>query len=156
MSAAKTKEATGTTSGAIEELYHEAMRSYEKALKSGIQLQEESVNLWKDVFRKFGSAEELQAKFESIAEDGVPNARKRMNEFVETFNRTSNETVDLFSKTFAAYQAASVTEAQRRVRDLIDSSVSALRGNVERALHTNAEIIAACEEIVDRFCPAAK
>jgi hypothetical protein len=156
MSAANTKEVTGTRSGTIEELYHESMRSYEKALKSCIRLQEKSVNLWKDAFRKFGSAEELQAKFESIAADGVPNVRKRMDEFVETFNRTSNETIHLFRKTLAAYQAASVTEAQRRVRDLIDSSVSALRGNVERALRTNAEIIAACEEIVDRFCPAAK
>ena len=43
-----TKKATAAASETIDEVFHEAMRSYEKALKSGIQLQEESVNLWKD------------------------------------------------------------------------------------------------------------
>jgi len=55
MSAADTKKENAGTSETISELYHEAMRSYEKALKSGIQLQEESVNLWKDVLTKLAS-----------------------------------------------------------------------------------------------------
>jgi hypothetical protein len=49
MSATETKKATAATSETIAELFHEAMRSYERALKSGIQLQEESVNLWKEL-----------------------------------------------------------------------------------------------------------
>jgi hypothetical protein len=42
-----------------------------------------------------------------------------MEEFVETFNRTSNQTIDLFQKTLSVYQAISLTDAQRRVQDLI-------------------------------------
>ena len=136
----------------MEELFHEAMRSYEQALKSGIQLQEESVNLWKDLLTKLGSPEEFQAKLESMTADAFPKARKRMEEFVETFNRTSNQTIDLFEKT----QATSVTEAQRRVRDLIESSLNGLRVNVHSALSTNAKIIASWKELVDRFGPATK
>jgi hypothetical protein len=85
MSATTTKKATAATSETINEFFHEAIRSYEKALKSGIQLQEESVNLWKDLLTKFCSPGELQAKLESMTAD----ARKRMEEFVETFNRKS-------------------------------------------------------------------
>src|SRR5208282_3114246 len=105
-----TKKATAATSETIHEVFHEAMRSYEKALKSGIQLQEESVNLWKDLLTKLGSAEELQAKLESMTADAFPKARKRMEEFVETFNRTSNQTIDLFEKTLGVSQATSVTD----------------------------------------------
>ena len=65
-----------------------------------------------------------------------------MEEFVETFNRTSNQTIDLFEKTLGVYQATSVPDAQRRVHDLIESSLSALRVNVHSALNTNAKIIA--------------
>jgi len=43
MSATATEKATAAT---FDEVCQEAMRSYEKALNSGIQLQEESVNLW--------------------------------------------------------------------------------------------------------------
>ena len=64
MSTEATKKATAATSEPMDELFQEAMRSYEKALKSGIQVQEESVNLWKDLLTKLGSPEEFQAKFE--------------------------------------------------------------------------------------------
>ena len=156
MSTEATKKATAATSATIDELFHEAMRSYEKALKAGIQLQEESVNLWKDLLTKLGSAEQFQAKLEAMRADAFPQARVRMEEFVETFNRTSNQTIDLFEKTLGVYQATSVTEAQRRVQDLIESSLTTLRANVHSALNTNAKIIASWKELVDRFGPAVK
>src|SRR5271166_2320015 len=147
MSATQTKKATAGTSETIAELFHEAMRSYEKALKSGIQLQEESVDLWKELLIKLGSPEELQAKLESMTADAFPKARKRMEEFIETFNRTSNQTIDLFEKTLGVYQATSMTDAQRRVQDLIESSLTTLRVNVHSALNTNAKIIASWKEL---------
>ena len=147
MSATDAKKESAATPAAIDEVFQEAMRSYEKALKSGIQLQEESVNLWKDLLTKLGSPEELQAKLESMTTDAFSKARKDMEEFVETFNRTSNQTIDLFEKT----QATSVTDAQRRVQDLIESSITTLRVNVHTALNTNAKIITSWKELVDRF-----
>src|SRR5271157_4853696 len=151
MSTEATKKSTAATSQTINEVFHEAMRSYEKALKSGIQLQEESADLWKELLTKLGSPEELQAKLESMRADTFPQARKRMEKFVETFNRTSNQTIDLFEKTLSVYQATSVTDAQRRVQDLIESSLSALRANFYSAMNTNAKIIADWKELVDRF-----
>ena len=153
MSATETKKAASET---FAQVFHDAMRNYEEALKSGIKLQEESVNLWKDLLTKLGSPEELQAKLESMTADTFPKARERMEEFLETFNRTSKQTIDLFGKTMAIYQATSVTDAQRRMQDLIESSLAALRVNVHSALNTNAKIIASWKELVDRFGPPVK
>jgi hypothetical protein len=156
MSTTEAKKAAGATSETFDDLFREALRNYEKALKSGIQLQEESVNLWKDLLTKLGSPEEFKAKLESMSVDTFPKARKRMEEFLDTFNRTSNQTIDLFEKTLGVYQATSVTDAQRRVHDLIETSLSALRVNVHSALNANAKIIASWKELVDRFGPASK
>ena len=130
--------------------------SYEKALTAGIQLQGESVNLWKDLISELGSPEEFQTKLESMRADALPQARKRMEEFVETFNRMSNQTIDLIGKTLGVCQAASVPEAQRRVYDLIESSLTALRIDVHSALNTNAKIMTDWKELVERFGPAVK
>jgi hypothetical protein len=81
---------------------------------------------------------------------------KRREEFVETFNRTSNQSIDLFEKTLGVYQATSVPDAERRVQDLIESSLTTLRANVHSALNTNAKIIASWKELADRFSPAVK
>ena len=98
MNATATEKGSAATSATIDEFFHKAMRSYEKALKSGIQLQEESVNLWKDLLTMLGSTEEFQAKLASITADAFRQARKRMEKFVETLNGTSNQTIDLFEK----------------------------------------------------------
>jgi hypothetical protein len=66
MSDEAVKKATAATAETIDEVFQEAMRSYEKALKSGIQLQEESVNLWKDLLTKLGSPEDFQTRLESM------------------------------------------------------------------------------------------
>src|SRR6202158_6093605 len=115
MSTTDTKKATAATGATIDEVFHEAMGSYEKALKSSIQLQEESVNLWKELLTKLGAPQEFQAKLESMSADAFPKARKRMEEFVETFNRTSNQPIDLFEKTLGVYQATPAPAGQRRV-----------------------------------------
>jgi hypothetical protein len=69
---------------------------------------------------------------------------------------TKNQTIDLVEKTLGVYQATSVTDLQRRVQDLIESSLRTLRGNVHSALNTNAPIIASWKELVDRFSPPVK
>ncbi len=91
---------------------------------------------------------------DEVCQEAVRCYEKRGEEFVETFNRLSNQTIDLFRKTLGVYQATSVPDAQRRVQDLIESSQSALRVNVDSALNTNAKIIVSWKELVDRFGPA--
>jgi hypothetical protein len=93
---------------------------------------------------------------DEVCQEAMRCYEKRREEFVETFNRMSNQTIDLFEKTLDVYQAPSVPDAQRRVQDLIESSLSALRVNVHGALNTNAKIIASWKELADRFGPARK
>ncbi|MBV8276178.1 MAG: hypothetical protein JO170_13100 [Verrucomicrobia bacterium] len=76
---------------------------------------------------------------------------ERIKEFVETFNRTNKQTIDLFEKTLSLYRVTSVADAQRCVYDMIESSLSALQVNVDSTLKTNAKIIADWKELVDRF-----
>jgi hypothetical protein len=51
----------------------------------------------------------------------------------------------------SVYQAASLADAQRRVYDIIESSLSAVQVNVDSALKTNIKIIADWKELVDRL-----
>jgi chemotaxis regulatin CheY-phosphate phosphatase CheZ len=140
----------------VNEMFQEALRNYEKALKSGIELQEESVNLWKTLLTQLTSPDEFQAKLESMQSEVFPTARKRMEEFVDLFNQSSNQTLELFEKSMSVYQAKSMTDAQRRLQDLMESSIATLRGNVQTALNTNTKIISSWKDILDRFSPAGR
>ena len=153
---AKEKSAPTQASENVHYIFQEAMRSYEKALKTGIQLQEESVNIWKDLLTKLGSPDELQDRMESFTSNIFPEARKRLEEIMEMFNRNSSQTLDLVQKSMGIYQATNMTDAERRIQELIESSLTTLRMNVHTALNTNAKIISSWKDMVDRFSPASK
>ena len=89
-----------------------------------------------------------------VGQEAMRCYENRREEFVETFNRVSNQTIDLFEKTLGVYQATTVSDAQRRIQDLIESSLSALQVNVHTGLNTNAKIIASCKELAGGFSPA--
>jgi len=149
--AAETEDKMSAPSEAINEMFHQAMLNYEKALKSGIQLQEESVNLWKDLLSRLGSPEEFQARLENLNRSAFPAARRRLEEFVEIFNRSSNQSLELFERSMGICGASSLTDAQRRIQDLLECSLTTLRVNVHTALNTNAKIMTSWKELVDRF-----
>jgi hypothetical protein len=46
---------------------------------------------------------------------------------------TSNQSIDLFEKTLGVYQTTSAADAQRRVHDVLESSLNALEVNVHTA-----------------------
>jgi hypothetical protein len=82
-----------------------------------------------------------------VCQEAISCYEKRGEEFVDTFKGMSDQTTDLFEKTLGVYQATSLPDARRRVRDLIESSLSALQVNVHSALNTNAKIIASWKEL---------
>ena len=89
----------------------------------------------------------MSETIDEVCQEAMSCYEESGEEFVETFNRMSNQTIDLFGKTMDVYQATSVPDAQRRVQDLIESSLSALRVNVHSALNMNAKIIASWKEL---------
>jgi hypothetical protein len=131
MSTTHTKEATAAATETIDELSRKAAAATSKTIDKLSKKMTEATSETMDEV-----CQEAMSCYEQFGED-----------FVGTFNRMSNQTIDLFEKTLGVYQATSVPDAQRRVQDLIESSLSALRVNVESALNTNAKIIASWKEL---------
>jgi hypothetical protein len=140
----------------IEEILRESMDNYEKALKSGIKLQENTINLWKDVLEKLRSPEEFKAKLEELSAELVPAARKQMEEAVEILSRTSDQVLSLSEKTVSVYKAPTLPEAQLRLKDLAESYFAVARENLKIAFDANARVIGYWSDLIGRFAPAAK
>lgn len=145
-SVAKKAEAPAAT---INCLFHEAMLSYEKALESGIQLQEDSARHCKELLARIGTPEALQEKLDTLSANLYPNARKALKEYIETVtvgvmfaNQAGGQALDLFGKSLGIYQATSVADAQRRAREVVEEALTIGRENIRTILNTNLRIIA--------------
>lgn len=140
----------------VEEILQESIGTFEKTLKSGIKLQEDTLNLWKDALPKLGSPEEFQAKLEAIAGEAFPAARQQMDEVIETLTRAGKQTLSLAEKTAGVYQAPSLPEAQRRLQDVTETCFAVVRENVQVALDANTKFVSSWTGLVSRFVPATK
>ena len=140
----------------IEEILRESVNKYEKTLESGIKLQEDTINLWKDVLKKIGSPEELKAKLEEVSAELLPATRKQLEEVVETLNRTGNQVLSLTEKTVSVYKAPSLPEAQTRFQDLTESYFAIARDNLKIAIDANARFVGYWSDLIGRLVPAAK
>jgi hypothetical protein len=152
----KQKEKESIPSQTLNELLQEAMASYERALKSGIQFQEESVGLWKELLSKIGSPESLKGQLELINSEVYADTRKGLDEIIATFNRSSSRTIELFRKAFSGNPSHSIKETQEQLQDLVENSLSNLHSNIQAALSMNAKILNSWKEIASNLVPSAK
>ena len=93
-SAAK-PETTANVAETATELFQDALRNYEKTVKAGTELQEESIAMVKDLVASFGTPEEFNAKFEALAADVVPSTRAKLAEAIDAFSNSSTQALDL-------------------------------------------------------------
>jgi hypothetical protein len=159
----KEKNMSDSPSVYIEEILRESIDNYEKALKSGIKLQENTINNWKDVLPKFGSleefkakVEEFKAKLEELGAEVLPAARKQLDEVVATLSRTSEQVLSLSEKTVSVYTAPTLPEAQSRLKEVTESYFAAARENLKIAFDANTRVIGYWSELAGRLVPAAK
>lgn len=130
-----------TTTLPVSKLFEEAIKNYEQALKTGIQLQEESTKLWREVLTETPNPLEFQEKLDALAKDAFPTLQKKMEESVELVQANTKTSMELFHKAVDVYQSGSFKEGQGKVLDLWDASLGALRSNVNTMVKTNTEII---------------
>ncbi len=140
----------------IEEILRESKDNYEKALKSAIKLQKDTINLWKDVLQKLGSPEEFKGKLEELSAELVPATRKQMEEVVETLSKTRDQVLSLSEKTASVYTSPTLPEAQLRLKDLTESYFAVARDNLKIAFDANARVIGCWSDLIGRFAPVAK
>lgn len=128
---------------ANQEVFKDALKYYEEALKSGIQLQEDTLKLWKDVLAKVSSPDDLRKKLEEVVDELLPKSRERAEDMVALFQDNAKHCTDLMSKTFNVYTAPSFAEGQNRFQDLIETSLAAMRSNVHAVVDANAKTVKA-------------
>jgi len=124
-----------------QDLFDEAFKTYEQTLNTGIKIQEETVNLWKNVLCDTPTPTELQKRLSAIVDDGFPTAKKRIEESLRSLEEQYKVGSDLMQKAVQVWQPGSVAESQNRIRDLWESSLTAIRNNAQSTVKTNQQIL---------------
>jgi hypothetical protein len=130
----KTKPAT--------DLFDQAMKNYEQALKTGMKLQEEAAKLFTHLANQGGSPQDWQKRVKSMTEDVVPQTQKALDEGLKVIEQTSRTSVELLRKAVAAgQQPTSLQDAQGKFLGLWEASLNAVRDTTVSMAQANTKAI---------------
>jgi hypothetical protein len=144
------KTATKPAADSAQDLIKDALKLYEEALKNGVQLQEESLQLWKNILAQVGTPDELMEKIDKMTGGVFPETRKKMEELLKVFQDNTSQSMELFNKAMGVYQSNSWVDGQARVQDLMESTLGAMRTNVHTILDTNTKMMASWTDLVEK------
>ena len=140
----------------MTDLFDQAIKNYEQALRTGLKLQEDSGKLWTNLINHTHSPQDWQRKAKSISDDFIPQTQKAMDDGIKLIEQNTRTSVELLKKAVATAQSASVQEAQSRFLGLWEGSLTALRDTTQSVTQANTKAVEAWMEFVRKSAePAA-
>ena len=113
----------------VTDLFEQAMKSYEQALKTGVKMQEESAKVFSDLVTQATSPQDWQKQMKSVTDDFIPQTQKTVDEGLKLIEQTSKSSVELLKKAVAVGQPTSAPDAQAKMLGLWEASLERHAGH---------------------------
>jgi len=141
----------------IIELFEQAMKNYEQALKTGLKLQEQSTRWCVGLLNEAASPQDWQKRMKGLVDEIIPQTQKSVEESVKLMEKNSRTTLDLLKKAAAAAQSTSPQEAQAKFLSFWEASSGALRETAQTVAQANTRTLESWAEFVRKTIePEAK
>jgi hypothetical protein len=125
----------------VTDLFEQAMKSYEQAMKTGVKMQEESAKVFSNLISQTTSPLDWQKQVKAVTDDFVPQTQKTIDEGLKLIEQTSKASLDLLKKAVTVGQPTSATDAQAKMLGLWEASLNAMRETTVAVTQTNNKAI---------------
>jgi len=123
------------------ELFDQALKNYEQALRAGVKVQEEAAAYWTKLYNQAVSRPALHKQLTSLANEVIPPTQKYLAGCLEMLEQNSSATIDLMKKGVEAVQTANPTDYQSKLVDFCESSLKTAKAQTQAAIDLNSKAI---------------
>jgi hypothetical protein len=123
------------------DLYDQAMKNYEQALKTGLKLQEDSVKVLTGLLNQPTAPQDLQKRVKALADEVIPQTQKNIEDNLQLVEQTTRTSIELLKKATAATQATTLHDAQSKFLGFCEASLSAVRDTAVAVTQANAKAL---------------
>ena len=132
---------TDKTKAPASEMFDQALKNYEQALRTGLKLQEEVGRCFTKLLNQAASPQDLQKQVATMANDYIPATQKSMESYLGLLEQNSRASVDLLKKGLEASQTTTFAETQGKVAEFCEASLKSLKANAQAIVDINAKAI---------------
>lgn len=139
-----------TTTGA-NELFNQAIETFETAIRTGVKMQEEYARWFTHMLGDVGSPQQWQSKGQTIISESMQMAQKNFDEAIRMMNENARTGLELMQRAFETRQAGSTSDAQARTREIWETALGALRNNTEAVVQANSRMLETWAELAKKL-----
>lgn len=125
----------------VTDLFDQAVKNYEQALKTGVKLQEESARFFTNLFNQTTTSQDWQKRAKTLMDEFVPQTQKTVDDGLKLIEQTSRTSVELLKKAVAAGQPTSLQDAQAKFLGLWEASLTAMKDTALSITQANNKAI---------------
>ncbi len=137
-----TKETT--SENAMAQMSEQMFKNWEKALRSGLKLQEQANEWWAQFPDAATLAREWQKQFNqfsSVAGAVLPQGQKQMESALDLIAENNRKGQEFFHKALDAARTPVLADSQAKWKELWGDSVKVMRSNVEAMTRLQTQAI---------------
>jgi hypothetical protein len=136
----------------VADLFDQAMKNYDLALKTGLKLQEESTRLWASLWNQTAVPPEWQKKARSFSDELIPQTQKTVDEYLKLIEHNTRTSIELLRKAIAAGQATSPQDAQNKLLGVWENAITALRDSALAVTQANTHVVESLMGFARKTC----
>jgi hypothetical protein len=130
-----------TKNKSANELFDQAMKSFEESVQYGLKVQTESIQCWNDLIRKAEIPNDWKKKVEAVLKETLPTVEKNTKDALALMESNRQASLALLNQALQAVNSQSVSEYQSNVQGIWESGLDAIRKNSELLVQANAKAI---------------
>jgi hypothetical protein len=138
------------TTAAGTELFDQAIRSYEQALRTGVRLQEDTAKWWSNFLHQTAWTQDWQRQMSTVVSQTIPTAQRSMEESLRLIDQSSKTGLNFLKRAVDAPRTNAASDMQSQVQDIWQSSMNVLQTNMQAITDSQAKVMESWTDFVRR------
>lgn len=130
------------------ELFDQAVKSYEQALRTGVRLQEDTARWWTNFFHQTAWTQDFQRQMSSVVSQSIPTAQRSMEESLRLIDQSSKTGLNFLKRAVDAPRTNAASDMQGQVQDIWQSSLNVFQSNMQALTESQAKVMESWTEFV--------
>lgn len=141
-------QAARQASAAGSELFDQAVKSYEQALRTGVRLQEDTTRWWTNFLHQTAWTQDWQRQISSVMSQTIPTAQRNVEESIRLIDQSSKTSLNLLKRAVDAPRTNAASDMQSQVQEIWQSSLNVLQSNMQAITESQAKVMESWTEMV--------
>lgn len=138
------------TGGPGSEIFDQAMKSYEQALRTSARLQEDAARWWTNVLQQTSCTQEWQRQINTVVAEAIPTAEKNLEESLRLVDQSCKTGFNLLKRAVNSPRTNGTSDMQSQMQELFQTSLNVLHSNIQAITESQARVVESWTDFMRR------